>query len=51
MITEAVGNILKRKEIQELLAVPASASVADAVAMMSSKGIGAIIVRNPGGPV
>ena len=51
MITEAVGNILKRKEIQEVLAVPASASVADAVAMMSGKGIGAIIVQNPGGPV
>lgn len=51
MITETVGNILKRKEIQELLAVPASASVADAVALMSGKGIGAIIVRNPGGAV
>jgi len=51
MITETVGNILKRKEIQELLAVPASASVADAVALMSSKGIGAIIVRIPGGAV
>ena len=51
MITETVGNILKRKEIQDLLAVPASATVADAVALMSSKGIGAIIVRNPGGTV
>ena len=51
MITETVGNILKRKEIQEHLAVPASASVADAVALMSGKGIGAIIVRNPGGAV
>jgi CBS domain-containing protein len=51
MITEAVGNILKRKAIQEILSVPASASVADAVAMMSSKGIGAVIVRSPGGPV
>ena len=51
MITETVGNILKRKEIQELLAVPASASVADAVALMSSKGIGAIIVRTSGGAV
>jgi len=51
MITETVGNILKRKEIQELLAVPASASVAAAVALMSGKGIGAIIVRNPGGAV
>jgi CBS domain-containing protein len=51
MITETVGNILQRKEIQELHAVPASASVADAVAVMSGKGIGAIVVRSPGGPV
>lgn len=51
MITESVGNILKRKEIQELHAVPASASVAEAVAMMSKEGIGAVIVRNPGGAV
>ncbi len=51
MITESVGNILKRKEIQELLAVPNSATVADAVAKMSSKGIGAIIVQGPGGTV
>jgi CBS domain-containing protein len=51
MITETVGNILQRKEIQELHAVPASASVADAVAVMSSKGIGAIVVRSPGGSV
>jgi len=51
MITEAVGSILKRKEIQELHAVPASASVAEAVAIMSDKGIGAVIVRDPGGPV
>jgi CBS domain-containing protein len=51
MITETVGNILQRKEIQELHAVPASASVADAVAVMSGKGIGAIVVRSPGGLV
>lgn len=51
MITETVGNILKRKEIQELLAVPTSASVADAVAKMSVKGIGAIIIQGSGGKV
>jgi CBS domain-containing protein len=51
MITETVGSILQRKEIQELHAVPASASVADAVAVMSGEGIGAIVIQNPGGPV
>jgi CBS domain-containing protein len=51
MITESVGNILKRKKIQELLSVPSSASVADAVAMMSARSIGAIVVRGSGGAV
>jgi CBS domain-containing protein len=45
MISESVGNVLKRKHIQELVTVPATAMVAEAVARMTSKGIGAIIVR------
>ncbi len=51
MITESVGNILKRKEIQELFSVPATATVAVAVAVMTRNSIGAIVIRNPGGPV
>jgi len=51
MITETVGNILNRKEIQEIVSVPASASVADAVAMMSTRSIGAIVVSGSGGSV
>jgi len=51
MITENVGTILKRKNIQEVLAVPATAMVAAAVALMSSRGIGAILIRSGNGPV
>jgi len=51
MITESVGNVLKRKEIKELYAVPATATVADAVKVMSDKAIGAIIIRSGSGPV
>jgi CBS domain-containing protein len=51
MITETIGSIMESKDIQELVAVPASATVAEAVAVMSQKGIGAVVIRNPGGPV
>ena len=51
MLTQTVGSIIKGKDIQELFAVAASAMVSEAVALMSRKGIGAIIVRSPGGPV
>ena len=51
MITETIGSIVESKVIQELVAVPASATVAEAVAVMSQKGIGAVVIRNPGGPV
>jgi CBS domain-containing protein len=51
MITESVGNVLKRKEIQEIHAVPATAMVAEAVAVMSRYHIGAIVIRSGGGAV
>ncbi len=51
MITESVGNVLKRKEIQEVHAVPVTATVADAVAAMNQYGIGAIVIRSGNGPV
>jgi len=51
MITQAVGNIVSNKQIQNLVTVPASAMVAEAVRLMSERGIGAIIVGAPGGPV
>ena len=51
MITETVGNVLKRKEVEDLYAVPATAMVADAVKVMTEKAIGAIFIRSGNGPV
>jgi CBS domain-containing protein len=51
MITETIGRVVGSKVIQELVTVPASAMVVEAVAMMSERGIGAVVIRNPGGPV
>jgi CBS domain-containing protein len=51
MITETIGRIVESKAIQELFTIPASATVAEAVALMSQKGIGAVIIQNRGGPV
>ena len=46
MIGKSVGSIVSDKQIQELIAVPASATVSEAVSKMSEKGVGAILIRN-----
>lgn len=46
MIGKTVGSIVSDKAIQDLIAVPGSATVAEAVAKMSDKGVGAILIRN-----
>ena len=46
MIGKSVGSIVRDKQIQELIAVPASAMVSEAVSKMSEKGVGAILIRN-----
>jgi CBS domain-containing protein len=46
MIGKSVGSIVSDKRIQGLIAVPASATVSEAVAKMSEKGVGAILIRN-----
>ncbi len=51
MIGKSVGSIVSNKHIQELIAVPASATVSEAVAAMSQKGVGAILIRNRGDTV
>lgn len=48
MIGRSVGSIVSNKQIQELIAVPVSATVSEAVATMSQKGIGAILIKNRG---
>jgi CBS domain-containing protein len=51
MITQPVGDVVRSKDIQELVSVPASASVADAVALMTRKGVGAVIISSRPGSV
>jgi len=46
MIGKTVGSIVSNKQIQELIAVPASAMVSEAVSKMSEKGVGAILIKN-----
>jgi len=47
MIGKTVGSIVGEKKSQELITVPASATVSEAVSRMSETGIGAILVGNP----
>ena len=51
MKTQTVGAIVEDKAIQELVAVPASASVSEAVSGMSRAGVGAVVIRNEDGLV
>jgi signal-transduction protein with cAMP-binding, CBS, and nucleotidyltransferase domain len=46
MIGKSVGSIVSDKQIQELIAVPATATVSEAVSRMSDKGVGAILIGN-----
>ena len=46
MIGKSVGSIVSAKQIQELIAVPASVMVSEAVSKMSEKGVGAILIKN-----
>lgn len=51
MIGKTIGSVLSSKEIQGLVAVPATAMVSEAVAAMSQRGVGAIVIRAPNGAV
>lgn len=46
MIGKSVGTIVSEKKTRELVTVPASAMVSEAVAAMSQNGVGAILIRN-----
>lgn len=51
MIAQPVGDVVRSKDIQELVTVPHSASVAEAVALMTRKGVGAVIIASRPGAV
>ncbi|MBL0144206.1 MAG: CBS domain-containing protein [Betaproteobacteria bacterium] len=49
MIDRPVGDILKSKASPNLLSVAATATVAEAVALMDEKGLGSVLVRDASG--
>jgi CBS domain-containing protein len=51
MIGKTIGSVLSGKEIQGLVAVPTTAMVSEAVAAMSQRGVGAVVVRTANGAV
>ncbi len=51
MLNQPIADVLAGKEIREVLAVPSSATVAEAATQMSAKSVGAIAVRTGGGPI
>ena len=51
MITQPVGAVLQSKENRDLLSVPATATVAEAVAMMSKRSAGSVVIKDARGGV
>ena len=49
MIDRPVGDILKNKASPNLLSVPTTATVTEAVALMDEKGLGSVLVRDAAG--
>jgi len=51
MLNRPIADVLAGKEIREVLGTPSATTVANAAALMSSKGVGAIVVRSGAGPI
>jgi CBS domain-containing protein len=51
MLAHTVGNIIDSKKLQELVSAPPSATAHEAAALMSGKGVGAVVIRDAGGRV
>jgi len=51
MIDRPIGDILKAKANPDLLTVPATASVADAVAAMNARAAGSVLIRGTNGRI
>lgn len=51
MATYSVGDLIRHKELQELVAVAPSATVLEAVEIMSGREVGAVLIRGAGGAV
>jgi len=51
MATYTVGDLIRHKELQELVAVGPTASVLEAVEVMSGREVGAVLIRGANGAV
>jgi IMP dehydrogenase len=51
MATYTVGDLIRHKELQELVGVSATATVQEAVEIMAGREVGAILIRGNGGAV
>jgi CBS domain-containing protein len=51
MATYTVGDLIRHKELQELVAVGPAATVLEAVEAMSGREVGAVLIRGAGGAV
>jgi signal-transduction protein with cAMP-binding, CBS, and nucleotidyltransferase domain len=51
MSSYTVGDLIRHKELQELVAVDPSATVLEAAEVMSTRGIGAVLIRAESGAV
>jgi CBS domain-containing protein len=51
MATYTVGDLIKHKELQDVVAVAPTASVLEAVEVMSGREVGAVLIRGAGGAV
>jgi len=51
MATYTVGDLIRHKELQELVAVAPSATVLEAATLMSQREVGAVLIRGTGGAV
>lgn len=51
MATYTVGELIRHKELQELVAVDPTATVQEAVEIMAGREVGAVLIRGAGGAV
>src|SRR5512137_636530 len=51
MLSQSITAVMARKDIRNVLSVKPEATIAEAAALMNSKGVGAVVVRTGNGPV
>ncbi len=51
MITDTIESVIKAKKVNDVVAVAPTATVAEAVALMNRREMGAVVIRHGPGPV